>query len=311
MGVNKVIYGGDTLIDLSNDTITADKMLSGITGHDKAGNKITGTIATNTSSNLTASGAKVSVPAGYYASTASKSVATATQATPSITVDSAGKITASATQSAGYVSAGTKSGTKQLTTQAAKTVTPSASEQTAVASGVYTTGVVKVAAVPTETKTATPSAAAQTIKPSSGKFLSSVTVNAIPSSFIQLPANIGQIVTADFTLTEAASEIAISIADTPLQDMNAIMMIYTELENIPSLSNTDIASVLDYGMKGGLAHKKNTSGNGITKIMTTGFEPYVWRINTNTIGANTYSQTYKFAANIPYKLVCIRIEGLI
>lgn len=69
---------------------------------------------------------------------------TATQATPSISVDSAGKITASATQSAGYVAAGTKSATKQLTTQAAKTVTPGTSNQTAVASGVYTTGAVTV-----------------------------------------------------------------------------------------------------------------------------------------------------------------------
>lgn len=73
---------------------------------------------------------------------------TATQATPSISVDSAGKITASATQTAGYVAAGTKSATKQLTTQAAKTVTPSTSSQTAVASGVYTTGAVTVAAIP-------------------------------------------------------------------------------------------------------------------------------------------------------------------
>lgn len=70
---------------------------------------------------------------------------TATQATPSISVSSAGKITATATQTAGYVSAGTKSATKQLTTQAAKTVTPSTSNQTAVASGVYTTGAVSVA----------------------------------------------------------------------------------------------------------------------------------------------------------------------
>ena len=109
-------------------------------------------IALKTSSNLTASGATVSVPAGYYASDASKSVATATQATPSISVSSAGLITASATQSAGYVASGTKSGTKQLTTQAAKTVTPSTSEQTAVASGVYTTGAVKVAAIPSDYK---------------------------------------------------------------------------------------------------------------------------------------------------------------
>lgn len=70
---------------------------------------------------------------------------TATQATPSISVSSAGLITASSTQSAGYVSAGTKSATKQLTVQAAKTVTPSTSSQTAVASGRYTTGVVSVA----------------------------------------------------------------------------------------------------------------------------------------------------------------------
>ena len=69
---------------------------------------------------------------------------TATQATPSITVSTAGKITASASQSAGYVAAGTKSATKQLTTQAAKTVTPGRANQTAVASGRYTTGDVTV-----------------------------------------------------------------------------------------------------------------------------------------------------------------------
>lgn len=39
---------------------------------------------------------------------------TATQATPSISVNSSGLITASATQSAGYVASGTKSATKQL-----------------------------------------------------------------------------------------------------------------------------------------------------------------------------------------------------
>lgn len=69
---------------------------------------------------------------------------TATQATPSISVSSAGLITASATQTAGYVAKGTKSATKQLTVQAAKTVTPSTSDQTAVASGRYTTGAVTV-----------------------------------------------------------------------------------------------------------------------------------------------------------------------
>lgn len=75
------------------------------------------------------------------------SMPSVTQATPSITVSSAGLITASATQEAGAVAAGTKSATKQLTVQAAKTVTPTTTEQVAVAAGVYTTGAVKVAAV--------------------------------------------------------------------------------------------------------------------------------------------------------------------
>ena len=64
---------------------------------------------------------------------------TATQATPSISVSSAGKITATATQTAGYVASGTKTGTKQLTTQAAQTITPSTSDKT-IASGRYLTG---------------------------------------------------------------------------------------------------------------------------------------------------------------------------
>lgn len=46
--------------------------------------------------------------------TAANGITEATQATPSITVSSGGLITASATQTAGYVSAGTRSATKQL-----------------------------------------------------------------------------------------------------------------------------------------------------------------------------------------------------
>lgn len=73
---------------------------------------------------------------------------TAEQATPSISVSDSGLITASATQEEGYVEAGTKSGTKQLTTQGAKTITPSESAQTAVESGVFTTGAVTVDPIP-------------------------------------------------------------------------------------------------------------------------------------------------------------------
>lgn len=117
-------------------------------GYHNGEGTVTQSLTNRTSSSLTASGATVSVPAGYYAAAASKSVATATQATPSISIDSAGLITASSTQTAGYVAAGTKSGTKQLTVQAAKTITPSTASQTAVAKNVYTTGAVTVAAIP-------------------------------------------------------------------------------------------------------------------------------------------------------------------
>lgn len=74
----------------------------------------------------------------------------ATQATPSVSVSEGGLITAYTEQEEGYVEAGEKTATKQLLVQAAKTVTPSTSEQTAVASGVYTTGDVKVAAIPSD-----------------------------------------------------------------------------------------------------------------------------------------------------------------
>ena len=41
--INKVIYGGRTLIDLTSDTVTADKLLKDITAHAADGTVITGT----------------------------------------------------------------------------------------------------------------------------------------------------------------------------------------------------------------------------------------------------------------------------
>ena len=142
----------------SQQTVTPDTGyggLSSVTVEAIDSEYVGSDVARRTSSNLTASGATVTAPAGYYASSASKSVATATQATPGIEVSSAGLITVSATQTAGYVSAGTKSATHQLTTQAAKTITPTKSSQTAVSSGRYTTGAVTVAAIPAEYITTT------------------------------------------------------------------------------------------------------------------------------------------------------------
>ena len=43
MGISKVIYGGETLIDLTGDSVKADKLLKGTTAHDASGEAITGT----------------------------------------------------------------------------------------------------------------------------------------------------------------------------------------------------------------------------------------------------------------------------
>ena len=162
MAVSKVILNGTTLIDTTDKTVTAGGMLSGVTALKNDGTSITGNIASKTSSDLTASGATVTAPAGYYSSAASKAVsngsattpATSITANPSISVSSGGLITASVSASknvtpavsAGYVSSGTAgtvsvsgSNTSQLTAQAAQTIHPSTTDQT-IASGKYLTG---------------------------------------------------------------------------------------------------------------------------------------------------------------------------
>lgn len=43
MGKSKIIYAGQVLIDLTGDTVTADKLLSGFTAHGADGEPVTGT----------------------------------------------------------------------------------------------------------------------------------------------------------------------------------------------------------------------------------------------------------------------------
>lgn len=73
------------------------------------------------------------------------SIPKAAQAIPNITVKPDGLIIASVYQNEGYVLSGEKSAKHPLNTQSGKTVTPSTTQQTAVASGKYTTGNVYVA----------------------------------------------------------------------------------------------------------------------------------------------------------------------
>lgn len=68
MEFSKLIVNSETKMDITNDTVTADSMLSGITAHKNDGTLITGTIQSKSSANLTASVLTVTAPSGYYAS---------------------------------------------------------------------------------------------------------------------------------------------------------------------------------------------------------------------------------------------------
>lgn len=67
------------------------------------------------------------------------------QATPTISIDAEGLITAKSIQDEGYVSGGIKTATLQLSTEKAKTITPSRNRQTAISAGKYATGKIVVA----------------------------------------------------------------------------------------------------------------------------------------------------------------------
>lgn len=60
MANNKIIVDGEVLIDLTQDSVSEDKLGKGVTAHDKAGNQIVGTNTFDVdSSELTATAAEV------------------------------------------------------------------------------------------------------------------------------------------------------------------------------------------------------------------------------------------------------------
>ena len=153
------LSGGGTaeFYDTSDATLdSGDKMLSGSTAYAK-GVKYTGTITSKSGTDISASGDTVTVPAGYYSSQQTKSVAagsatapatisgtSATVSTGTNTLTLSKTISVTPTVSAGYVSAGTAGSssvslTASVTTKAAATITPGTSDQT-IASGTYLTG---------------------------------------------------------------------------------------------------------------------------------------------------------------------------
>lgn len=173
--VNKVVYGGTVLIDLTGDTVTADKVLTGYTAHDKSGETITGTCNYDVNSeDATVAVAEMLVGKTAYArgskitgtmpnnGAVTKSISTKTQEV-SIAQgyhDGSGKVSISSTEQAKIIPTNIRDGVTILGVTGTMSGTEGAKAQA---------------------KTVTPTTAVQNVLPDDGyNYLSQVTVNAIP-----------------------------------------------------------------------------------------------------------------------------------
>lgn len=174
--INKVIYGGNTLIDLTADTVTASDVLTGVTFHLPSGATGTGTCAYDVdSSDCTAVVAEV-----LAGETFAKNGSVLTGTMPNrggVTGTISNKSTAY-TIAQGYHDG---SGTVSIDSTSASNLIANNIRQGITILGVEgeMTGTEDVNA---QAKTVTPSTSAQTITPDSPtyNYLSQVTVSAIP-----------------------------------------------------------------------------------------------------------------------------------